>query len=127
MRKNNYLSEATKRKIVAEVLSGEITKEQARRIYGIKSKSGVLEWMRTFAGFQGKTPEFDPVPILKDMNMPSPEEVKLKARIEELEQELKISRLKGKAYQIMIEMAKEDYGIDLEKKPGAKQSNASKK
>jgi flagellar biosynthesis chaperone FliJ len=52
---------------------------------------------------------------------------KLEARIEQLEEELEISKLKGKAYQIMVEIAKEDYGIDLEKKRGAKQLRGLKK
>jgi len=125
MRKHNKLSDSTKRKIVSEVLSGKITKEQARRIYGIKSKSGVLEWMRIFAGTDGKNAGFDPLPALKDMSY-SDETEKLKARVKQLEEALKISELKGKAYQIMVETAKEQYGIDLEKKPGAKQSNDSK-
>jgi hypothetical protein len=51
----------------------------------------------------------------------------LKARIKQLEEELKISKLKGKAYQVMVEIAKHDYGIDLEKKSGAKQSKSSEK
>ena len=127
MKKNNYLSEEIKLKIVGEVLSGELTKEQARRLYNIKSKSGVLEWMRKFANVATKSSGIDPIPILKDMSSPLEESEKLKARIKELEDELKISKLKGKAYQIMVEIAKQDYGIDLEKKSGAKQSKNSEK
>ena len=47
--------------------------------------------------------------------------------LKQLEEELKLSRLKGKAYEIMVNIAKEEYGLDLEKKPGAKQSRDSKK
>jgi transposase-like protein len=127
MEKNEFLSESTKREIVSEVLSGRITKEQARRIYGIKSKSGILKWMRKFAGRPGSQDWFDPVPLLKTMEKPSDETAELKARIKQLEEELKISQLKGKAYQIMVEIAKEDYDIDLKKKSGAKPSKGSKK
>lgn len=38
-----FLPESLKREIVLEVLSGRLSKEQARRVYGIKSKSGILE------------------------------------------------------------------------------------
>ncbi len=48
MKKYRKLTERIKRKIVLEVLSGKITKEEARRLYQIKSKSGVLDWMRKF-------------------------------------------------------------------------------
>ncbi len=127
MKKEEPLSEQSKRKIVCEVLSGKYTKEQARKLYGIKSKSAVLEWMRTFAGKPSKAHGLDPIPILKDMSSSSEDVLKLKARIAQLEEELKLSNLKGKAYQIMVEIAKEDYNLDLEKKSGAKQSKNSKK
>ncbi len=126
MEKNETLSEESKRRIVSEVLSGKYTKEQARQLYGIKSKSGILEWMRIFAGKPGKTHGLDPIPILKDVNNSSEDIAKLKARITQLEEELKLSNLKGKAYQIMVDIAKEDYNLDLEKKSGAKQSRDSK-
>ncbi|VAW28859.1 hypothetical protein MNBD_BACTEROID06-439, partial [hydrothermal vent metagenome] len=78
-------------------------------------------------GRSGKAHGLDPVPILKEMNNGSEDILKLKARITQLEEELKLSKLKGKAYQIMVEIAKEDYNLDLEKKSGAKQSKNSKK
>lgn len=127
MKKNEILSEESKRRIVSEVLSGKYTKQQARRLYGIKSKSGILEWMRIFAGKSGKAHGLDPLPILKDVNNSSEDIAKLKARITQLEEELKLSNLKGKAYQIMVDIAKEEYNLDLEKKSGAKQSKESKK
>jgi len=127
MREQEKLSEESKRRIVLEVLSGKYTKEQARRLYGIKSKSGILEWMRIFAGKPGKAHGLDPIPILKEVSNRSEDIAKLKARITQLEEELKLSNLKGKAYQIMVDIAKEDYNLDLEKKSGAKQFKDSKK
>ncbi len=127
MKKSKALSEQSKRRIVTEVLSGKYTKEQARKIYGIKSKSGILEWMRIFAGQPSKLAGLDPIPILKEMNNDSEDILQLKARITQLEEDLKLSNLKGKAYKIMVEIAKEDYNLDLEKKSGAKQLKNSKK
>lgn len=109
-----------------EVLSGTLSKERARQVYGIKSKSVILEWMRIFAGLERRSP-IDPLPILKNMSEEEESNRELKARIKQLEEELKLSRLKGKAYEIMVNIAKEEYGLDLEKKPGAKQSRDSKK
>jgi len=126
MRKSEKLSEFTKRKIVSEVLSGRISKEQARRIYGIKGKSDILEWMRIFAGDKGKNHGFDPIPKLKAMDKGSDEFIKLEHRVKQLEEELKISQMKGEAYQIMVDIAKKDYNLDLEKKLGAKQHKGSK-
>lgn len=44
------------------------------------------------------------------------ENEKLKQKIKELEAKLEYVELKGRAYQIMVEIAKEQYNIDLEKK-----------
>lgn len=129
MEKNglNCFMDDQKRQIVLEVLSGKITKEEARRKYGIRSKSGILDWMRKYAGLTSRSYGQDPLPILRDMDESKDENARLKARIAELEKELESARLKGKAYQIMVELAKDEYGLDLEKKSGAKQSKGSKK
>jgi transposase-like protein len=126
MRKTEKFSEEARRKIVMEVLSGTLTKEQARHVYGIKSKSAILEWMRVFAGLERRVPK-DPLPILRNMSGKQDSNSELKARIKQLEEELKLSQLKGRAYQIMVDIAKEEYGLDLEKKSGAKQFKDSKK
>ena len=126
MQETEKFSEDARRKIVAEVLSGTLTKEQARHVYGIKSKSAILEWMRIFAGLERRVPK-DPVPILRNMSEKQDSNSELKARIKQLEEELKLSQLKGRAYQIMVDIAKEEYGLDLEKKSGAKQFKDSKK
>lgn len=126
MQETEKFSEDARRKIVAEVLSGTLTKEQARHVYGIKSKSAILEWMRIFAGLERRVPK-DPLPILRNMSEKQYSNIELKARIKQLEEELKLSQLKGRAYQIMVDIAKEEYGLDLEKKSGAKQFKDSKK
>ncbi|WP_194977188.1 hypothetical protein [Aquiflexum lacus] len=126
MREPEKFSEDSRREIVMEVLSGTLTKEQARHVYGIKSKSAILEWMRIFAGLERRVPK-DPLPILRNMSIEQDSNGELKARIRQLEEELKLSRLKGRAYQIMVDIAREEYGLDLEKKSGAKQFKDSEK
>lgn len=126
MQETEKFSEEAKRKIVTEVLSGTLTKEQARHVYGIKSKSAILEWMRIFAGLERRVPK-DPLPLLRNMSEKQDSNSELKARIKQLEEELKLSQLKGRAYQIMVDIAKEEYGLDLKKKSGAKQFKNSKK
>jgi transposase-like protein len=126
MREPEKFSEDSRREIVMEVLSGTLTKEQARHVYGIKSKSAILEWMRIFAGLERRVPN-DPLPILRNMSVEQDSNKELKARIRQLEEELQLSRLKGRAYQIMVDIAREEYGLDLEKKSGAEQFRDSEK
>lgn len=67
-----------------------------------------------------------PYPLLKNRSEEKDGNRELRARIKQIEEELKISRLKGMAYQIMVDFPIEEYGLDLVKKPGAKQSKGSK-
>lgn len=126
MKVSKIYNDAFKRKVVTEVLSGELTKEQARLRYNIGGKSTILDWMRKYAGFKMRTAGCDPLPILQNMSTDDTEE-ELKDRIRQLEAKLEHAELKGRAYQIMVEIAKEQYNLDLEKKSGAKQSKNSKK
>lgn len=126
MKVSKIYNDAFKRKVVTEVLSGELTKEQARLRYNIGGKSTILDWMRKYAGFKMRTAGCDPLPILQNMSTDDTEE-ELKDKIRQLEAKLEHAELKGRAYQIMVEIAKEQYNLDLEKKSGAKQSKNSKK
>jgi len=136
MEKSKKHNEQFKRRVVSEVLAGKITKEEARRRYEIAGKSTVLKWMRVMAGLKATDVGTDPVPILrsmgKDTRKSTPKENRLEqerlhAEIKRLKAALAHSELKGRAYEIMLEIGREQYGIDLEKKPGAKQSKDSKK
>ncbi len=125
MKESKTYNEAFKRKVVTEVLSGRLTKEQARLRYGIGGKTTILDWMRKYSGFKMRTAGCDPLPILRNMSTDESKE-ELKDKIEQLEAKLEYAELKGRAYQIMVEIAKEQYNLDLEKKSGAKQSKNSK-
>lgn len=135
MDKSKRYEDYFKRQVVLEVLSGRVTKEEARRRYKIGGKSTVLKWMRIMSGLKASAVGTDPIPILRSMgkkeekNTPIDEieQEKLYAEIKRLQAALEHAELKGRAYQIMVEIAREQYGIDLEKKPGAKQSKDSKK
>lgn len=136
MGKSKRYEKHFKRLVVSEVLSGKITKEEARRRYNIAGKSTVLKWMRVMAGLKASAVGTDPVPILRSMGKDTGESTPrddrmdqegLHAEIKRLKAALEHSELKGRAYEIMLEIGREQYGIDLEKKPGAKQSKDSKK
>jgi len=119
MSKQKKYEDSFKRQVVLEVLSGKITKEEARRRYAIGGKSTELGWMRQYAGMSSKSFNYDPLPILRDMKEDRTKS-ELKKKIKELEAKLEYAELKGSAYQIMVEIAKDQYNLDLEKKRGAK-------
>lgn len=122
---HGFYSEEFKWRVVQEVLSGKYSKEEARRIYNIKSNCAVLYWMRKFSGNEkyreggvllGSTTKMQNMKELSEKDR----------RIKELEESLNRERLRADLWQKMVEIADEQLNIDIKKKFGAKQSLPSK-
>jgi transposase len=130
MKSVNHYPDDFKLKVIREVVSGQLTKEEARRKYLLGGKSAVLKWMRKF-GIENK-------PISKDttfMNLQKKSHTKvetvdmsevaaLKKKIKELELQLEYERLRTEALDTLINLAETRFNIPIRKKPGAKQSRS---
>jgi transposase-like protein len=112
-----YYSESFKIKVVKEVESGVMTKEQARLRYGIKGKSAVLNWCRKYGKYEHLGINRLRIKTRRDES----EELK-QLRIEKaaLEAELEVSKLKVASLEALIEVADKMYSRDLKKKLGLK-------
>jgi transposase-like protein len=124
-KKMSFYPEDFKLKVVNEVLSGKFTKEEARKVYGIKSNCAILYWMRKFSGNdnyrQGGQP-FENADDIKKMKELTEQEKK----IQKLEEALQRERFRADLWQKMVEIAEEQLQVDIRKKFGAKQSTPSK-
>lgn len=121
----NHYSEEFKWRVVQQVLSGNLTKEEARKAYGIASNCAILYWMRQFSG-NNNYREGGEV-SLKKANIAEMKDLNKKdQRIQELEEELKRERVRGDLWQKVVELAEDELDIDIRKKYGAKQSIPSK-
>jgi transposase-like protein len=124
-RKKSFYTEEFKWKVVKDVLSEKMTKEEARRIYNIRGKSAILYWMRRFSGndfyINGTIPARTNLEI---SNMK--EQSKKDKQIQELKEELKRERHRADLWQEIIRIADKQLNIDIVKKFGAKQSTPSK-
>jgi len=130
MKSVNHYPDDFKLEVIREVVSGQLTKEAARRKYLLGGKSAVLLWMRKF-GIENK-------PILKAtkfMNLQKKSHTKvetvdisevaaLKKKIKELELQLEYERLRTEALDTMINLAETRFNIPIRKKSGAKQSRS---
>ena len=110
-----YYPENFRIKVVREVERGILSKEAARRKYGIGGKATVLSWCRKY-GQQDY-----PYMAGKIQNKPRSVDEKDK-RIAELEARLKQKEIAIDALESLIEVANEMYGTDLKKKVGLKRS-----
>jgi transposase-like protein len=117
--KNKYYSYGFKRIVVEEVLSGKLSKEQARKKYELGGKSAVLNWMRKFglSEYRQMPASFEPM-----KEVPQTNDAALAKRIKELERALEDAQLKAEGYSRMIDIAERELKISIRKKSSTKQS-----
>ena len=107
-------SKAFKMAVVKEVLAGHLSKEAARRQYGIGGKSAILNWIRKF----GPT---DPTAMKKKRPPQRTAPAQLEAENKRLREELELERLRVLSLNVMIDLAEEAFKVPIRKKSGAKQ------
>jgi len=105
-------SESFKRKVVREFEGGYLNKMQLARKYGISGKGTILSWCRKYGKLY-----YPPNSGAIGRPMKDPQ----KQRIKELEKALENERLKVMAYEKLLEVIKQEDGIDLLKKGVARQ------
>src|SRR6056297_2628134 len=124
-KQHNHYSEEFKWRVVQEVLSGKFTKEEARKVYGIKSNCAILYWMRQFSGNDNYRAGGEP--LIEKSTVTGMKELNKNAqRIKELEEELNRERIRADLWQKMVELAENKFNIDIRKKFGAKPFTPSK-
>jgi transposase-like protein len=113
-----------KLQIVSEIERGSLSITQARKKYGIQARSTVVQWLRKFGNFdwENQTP----------LNMPkSPEqkimELEAKVKLLEkqksfLEQQAYVADKKAIIFDMMIDIAEQEYKIDIRKNSPPEQS-----
>lgn len=127
MKKQNRrkISDDFKRKVAMEVIEGHLSKETARRLYGIKGKSAVTDWVRFYSDANKKIKAIEA--SLNCMTSQEREQFEeLKAKIALLEQELTNEKHRAGLYQTMIEIAEQQLNIPIRKKYGARQLKHTK-
>jgi transposase len=115
MKEVNRYSDDFRKSVVEEVLSGKISKDEARRRYGIRGKSVVLNWIRKFD--TSRT-----YPMKKKRPSQQRDTSELEAENKRLREELELERLRTLSLNVMIDLAEEHFKVPIRKKSGAKQS-----
>ena len=122
LRTSVYYSFSFKERVVLEVLNGQLSAEGARKKYHIGGKMTVYRWLRaykkgvkrkkvlTLSSMKEKKKE-QQVPKTQPQSSASEELARVK-------KELERALLQVEAYKMLLEIGKEVYGIDLEKKSG---------
>ena len=118
-----------KLRLVGEIERGEISEVEAKKKYGIQSKSTIKNWVKNFGNLD-RTYE------LKKRKMKSPEQklleleqqIKLlEQRNKSLERDLSDTKKKAAFFDMMIDIAEEELNISIRKKSLSNPSTSSKK
>lgn len=119
--KSSY-SEEFKLRVVNEVLEGKYTKEEARKIYSIKSNCAILYWIRQFSGQSNyRNREVPQIHLdVKTNAMKKTKDLDKDKQILELETQLRQEKLRAGLWKKMVDIAEDELKIDIRKKCGAK-------
>ena len=110
---------AFQQKVVSEIESGEISIGDARRLYNITGNDTVQNWLRK----RGKNHLLQKV-VRIEMKDEKDRIKELEKQVRELESALANEHLRNIVLESLVEIAREDYGIDLKKSPGQKRSDS---
>ena len=110
-----------KRKIAKSFLSGEASYAVLAEENGLRNMGVVKEFVKWYRGKLLEDPNFDnQISIEETGNILTEKE--LKARVKELEKQLKRAELKTELLETMIDIAEERFNVEIRKKSGTNQS-----
>ena len=112
-----------KRQVILEYRDGGYTQPELAAKYGVTTKI-INHWIYRYGSQVGQREKviFSPMTAEEQKQYDA-----LKQEHEALKKELEFAQMKARAMEIMMDLAKEEYGIDLRKNSGAKQQAKSKK
>ncbi len=108
---------AFRRWLVGEIRCGELTASQAIERFGLSPASGralIYTWIRRYG-------DTHPLPLPPMTEAEQAELDALRKRNKELEDQLAHARLRGTALDTMIDVAEDQFKIEIRKKAGTKQ------
>ena len=117
-------SMSLKLQIVREIEQGKLSTIEAQRKYGIQARSTIVQWLRKFGNFdwENQTPSNMPkTPEQKIMELEA--QVKLLEKQKAfLERQAYVADKKAILFDMMIDLAEQEYHIDIRKNSPPEQS-----
>lgn len=111
-----------KSSVLKKVCSGELTGLEASKQYGI-GRSTIYRWLSKLSSCSNNINlEIENATNLSKNKKDQPDRELLEHKIRALEASLEEARLRVEAYQTMIEIAEQEFSIQIGKKSGTKQS-----
>lgn len=113
-----------KLQVVKEIEQGQISCKSAQRKYGIQAYSTVVAWLRKYGNFDWENKSYKRMPKTKDQKIL---ELEQKVRLLEkqknqLESQVKTADKKAIFFDMMIDIAEQEFKIPIRKKFSPEQS-----
>jgi len=119
LRKNRQFSEQIKRKVVKDFRTGRYTVKELSDLYHCADVT-IYRWIHKYS--PGDSPSVNVV----EMSKSTDQKVKdLQTKIADLERALGRKQIKVDFYEKMLELAEQEYDLDLKKSSSSKPSSAS--
>jgi transposase-like protein len=120
LQRTRVFSEEIKRQAVREYEKGKLTVLEISRFYHV-STTAVYKWLKKYSNFERHTIH------VVEMSKSNTQKIKeLEQKIKELEQAVGNKQMNIDFLEKMIEIAKDQYGIDIKKNSGTPQSTGSR-
>lgn len=115
--------------VVREYEETEASLGALSRKYGIQGSHTVRTWINKFGTFDWQNRTLQPMAKSKEQELL---ELREKVRVLErknarLEKELEVKDMKAEFFDLMIDIAEEEYGVDIRKKCSPEQSSGTRK
>lgn len=116
--KKSYFPVRLRRQIVEKIYAGLFTEHKACEKYGISLKL-IRQWRRSYYKHRILPPLN--ISSMKPKKNQAEETAELKAKLAALEKAYQDEKVKARAYEIMINIAEEQFQIPIRKKSGTQQ------
>ncbi|MFP5082200.1 hypothetical protein ACHFIZ_17885, partial [Pedobacter sp. JCM 36344] len=109
--KKKRRSRAEKNKIVREIISGRSTISDVQLKYSIDCRETINSWLRAYKNAEQELSDLQDSSVIPEKQL----------QLTEMQKELEMARLKIRAFEVMVDIASDQFKVDIRKKLGAKQ------
>jgi len=119
LRSTRIFSEELRKSIVKDYESGKMTVRELSRLYTVTDKS-IYRWIARYSGLEKQQ-----IRVVEMKDSSGNKFKEMEQRIQELERMVGQKQIQLEFYEKMVELAKEEFGIDLKKNSSTPRSGGS--
>lgn len=120
-KKVNFIADEFKLKVVQDYLGTDISREELKKKYGLPGNGYIDRWMLKFGLSKPDQEQISIYNAMSKETVKTDKEKELERKVNQLEKDLELERLRTRALDKMIDIAERELRIPIRKKSGTKQ------